>query len=401
MKKLAIVVMACVFVSLGVVFAGKFYYKNFRGSAPAFAPVVGNIVDELSIEKNTTGMPLLLPQGFSVSIYASKVANARVLVFDPSGVLLVSQPAQGKVVALIDRDKNGQVEQIDTVIEGLHLPHGLAFYNGKLYIAETDKVSLFEYNHTTRRATNGKKLFDLPSAGNHFSRTIGFGPDKKLYVSIGSTCNVCNEKDLRRAAILVVNPDGSDVKVFASGLRNAVFFTWSPLDSRMWATNMGRDLLGDDVPPDTIHIVTKGNNFGWPYCYGKNVWDKTFDSSQKASDFCKTTEPSHIDLQAHSAPLGLAFIPASWGKEYEGDLLVAYHGSWNRSVPTGYKIVRIKLDNKGEHETTEDFVSGWLSGAKNAAGALGRPVDLLFANDGSLYVSDDKAGVIYKIVIAK
>ncbi len=401
MKKTTIGAIIWMIVLLGVMVAGKFYYRNLRGSTPAFAPPVGNIVDELSPAKNSTRIPLSFPQGFSVSIYAKNVNNARVLLFDSEGTLLVSEPSQGKVVALIDRDKNGEAEQMTTVIEGLNLPHGITFYNGKLYIAETDKVSAFEYNPSSHAASNGKKLFDLPGGGNHFSRTIGFGPDKKLYVSIGSTCNVCKEKDARRASILVANPDGSDLKTYAQGLRNAVFFIWNSIDSRMWATNMGRDLIGDDIPPDTINIVTQGKNFGWPYCYGKNVWDKTFDSSQKASDFCKTVEPSYVDLPAHSAPLGLAFIPKSWGVEYSGDLLVAYHGSWNRSIPTGYKIVRLKLDSKGGYESTEDFMSGWLTGAKNASGALGRPVDLRFATDGALYVSDDKAGVIYKVMPVK
>lgn len=397
MNKRTIGVVVWILLLIGAILIGRFYYGNLRGSAPAFAPVSGNIADELSPTKNSTGIPLSLPQDFSVSIYAKNVNNARVLLFDSEGTLLVSEPSRGKVVALIDRDKNGEAEKVVTVAEGLNLPHGIAFHKEKLYIAETDKVSMFEYNLVTHTASNGKKLFDLPSGGNHFSRTIGFGPDSKLYVSIGSTCNVCKEQDARRAAIYVANPDGSEFASYAQGLRNAVFFVWSPIDSRMWATNMGRDLIGDDIPPDTIHIVTQGKNFGWPYCYGKNVWDNTFDSSQKASDYCKSVEPSYIDLQAHSAPLGLAFIPASWGAEYGGDLLVAYHGSWNRSTPTGYKIVRIKLDSKGGYESTEDFMSGWLTGAKNAAGALGRPVDLRFSDDGSLYVSDDKAGVIYKI----
>lgn len=384
-----------------IVVVGKFYYQNLRGIVPAFAPSAGNITTELSSSTNSTSIPLALPSGFKVSIYAKDVPNARVITYDQHGVMLVSEPSQGKVVALVDTDANGQADKQITVIRGLNLPHGIAFHDGKLYVAETNAVATYVYDATSYTASGRKKIIDLPSGGNHYSRTIAFGPDNKLYIAIGSTCNVCKESDARRAAILVANADGSDVKIFASGLRNAVFFVWNPYDFRMWATTMGRDLIGDDIPPDTINIVSEGKNFGWPYCYGKNVWDKTFDASKKAEDFCKTVEPSYIDLQAHSAALGLAFIPEVWGKEYAGDLLIAYHGSWNRSQPTGYKIVRIKLDSKGGYESTEDFMSGWLSGAKNAAGALGRPVDLSFAKDGTLYVSDDKAGVIYKIVIAK
>ncbi len=386
---------------LGLVFAGKFYYQNLRGVGPAFSPPSGNIVQQLSSAQNSTGIPLTLPDGFSISIYAKDIKNARVLAFDPAGTMLVSEPASGSVVALIDADKNGGAEKTVTVIEGLNLPHGLAFHNDKLYIAETNAVAMYDYDGGAHKATQRKKLFDLPGGGNHFSRTIAFDTHNNMYVSIGSTCNVCVEKDTKRATILIANADGSNLRTYASGLRNAVFFTWSPFDQRMWATTMGRDLIGDDIPPDTINIVTQGKNYGWPYCYGKNVWDKTFDSSKKAEDFCKTVEPSYVDLPAHSAPLGLAFIPSSWGKEYFGDLLVAYHGSWNRSTPTGYKIVRIKLGNNGEYQSTEDFMSGWLQGAKNAAGSLGRPVDLLFDTNGTLYVSDDKANVIYRITATK
>jgi len=266
------------------------------------------------------------------------------------------------------------------LLSGLNQPHGLAFHGGKLYVAETNAVSVYDYDG---KATNRKKIIDLPGGGLHFSRTIGFGPDGKLYIALGSTCNVCVESNPLRAKILVANADGTNLKVFASGLRNAVFFIWK--DQTMWATVMGRDYLGDDLPPDTIDIIREGKNYGWPYCYGKQVWDKTFDASQKAADFCKTTEPSFIDYQAHSAPLGLAF--------YKNDLLVSMHGSWNRTAPTGYKIVRFKFDDKGKYLGTEDFISGWLVNG----GALGRPVDLLFDDKGNLFISDDKAGVIYKV----
>jgi glucose/arabinose dehydrogenase len=161
----------------------------------------------------------------------------------------------------------------------------------------------------------------------------------------------------------------------------------------MWATTMGRDLIGDNTPPETVNIVTEGKNFGWPYCYGQRIWDKTFDATKKAENFCKTIEPPHIEYQAHAAPLGLAFTPNSWPKGYQHNLLVAFHGSWNRTQPTGYKVVRFILDDNGTYKGSEDFVSGWLT----AAGALGRPVDLLFNQNGTLYLSDDKAGVIYTI----
>jgi len=235
----------------------------------------------------------------------------------------------------------------------------------------------------------------LPTqGGGHFTRTLKFGPDDRLYVSIGSSCNVCVEKDERRAAIYTLNRDGSDFKKFASGLRNTVFFDWSYVDGRMWGTDMGRDLLGDDIPPDEINILEEGKNYGWPNCFGKNIHDTNFDKNVYIQDPCLDKTPPVVEMQAHSAPLGLAFVPEEgWPEDFWYDLIVAFHGSWNRSVPTGYKLVRIKLDAQGNYEGTEDFVTGWLQGNS----ALGRPVDILIQSGGTMFVSDDKAGVIYKI----
>ncbi len=366
------------------IFVWRFWGQNLRSTESTVKVPAQNRTTPLesptSGPTNTTGLPLSLPSGFAIAIYARNVPDARVLEWDPQGKLLVSSPTTGKVFRVLE-DGSSSV-----VISGLNKPHGLAFKDGKLYIAETDAVAVYDYDGT---AKNRKKLFDLPGGGREFTRTIGFGPDGRLYVSIGSSCNVCAEADARRASIQVW--DGRSLRPFAKGLRNAVFFIWKGND--MYATDMGRDLLGDDLPPDTISIIKEGKNYGWPYCYGKQVWDKTFDASQKAADFCKTTEPSFVDLQAHSAPLGLAFAPETWPKAYKNSLLVAFHGSWNRSVPTGYKIVRLKLDEKGNYSGVEDFITGWLTNNE----VLGRPVDLLFDQKGNLFISDDKAGVIYRV----
>lgn len=386
-----------VFASLvfGLYRVGSFGYQNLRGARSAFGPLVKPPTNTASTNtaSDTTGLGLTLPAGFHVSIFAKDVPNARVLVFDPTGTLLVSEPSQGKVVALIDSDNDGVSDKKAVVVEGLNLLHGLAFKDGNLYVGETDKVTKFSYNAATHTASNKQKLFDLAGNGNHFSRSIGFGPDGKLYVTIGSTCNVCLEKNAMRAAIYSAEPDGSNFRSFATGLRNSPFFIWHPTTKDMWATEMVRDLLGDDIPPDEINIVKSGSFYGWPYCYGKKIHDGKFDTSQKFIDLCNSSVPSHIDLQAHSAPLGLAFIPPSWPKEYQDDLLVSYHGSWNRTTPTGYKVVRMKLDKNGAYEKTEDFLTGFIE----QNGAKGRPVDLLFDSKGVLYISDDKAGSVYRM----
>lgn len=344
-----------------------------------------------AVPGNTTGIPLAIPDGFSVSLFAKNLNGARVLAWDPLGTMLVSVPDDGKVLALPDMNTDGVAEEPIVVMSGLNRLHGLAFHTDKLYIAETDGIAVYDYDTKTKKASNKKKIIDLPGGGNHFSRTIGFGPDGRLYITVGSSCNVCVEKDDRRAKMLVANVDGSGLREYAKGLRNSVFFVWHPVTKQLWATDMGRDLLGDNIPPEEVNIIEEGGDYGWPYCYDNRVHDNAFDP--KNTKRCDITKPPRITFQAHSAPLGLAFIPDSWPKDYRGDLLVSYHGSWNRTEPTGYKVVRFYLDAQGNSTKEEDIISGWLT----SRGALGRPVDLLFDTQGRLYVSDDKAGVIYVV----
>lgn len=352
---------------------------------------------------NSTGMPLSLPAEYGISIFAKGLGHARVLAWDPAGTLLVSIPASGKVVAMRDKDGDGTADENITVVTGLNQPHGLAFRctdSCRLYIAETDRVGVYEYDIEKKKAAFIKKIADLPSGAGHSTRTLLFLPspnDDQLLVSVGSACNVCREYDQRRAKILVVPADGGELKEYARGLRNAVFMTLSPVDGRVWATEMGRDNLGDDVPPDEINVVEQGKNYGWPNCYGKNIHDDDFDKNVYVRNPCMEPfeTPSAVDLQAHSAPLGLSFFPEEgWPEEYWYNLLAAYHGSWNRSKKTGYKIVRIKLDSRGKYSGTEDFITGWL---RPDGSVVGRPVDVLIQPGGTMYISDDKAGVIYRV----
>lgn len=419
MKKYLLNIFLVIFAG-ALIWIGYFYWENLRGIGPAVKEPAENIVG--IIEKTKTGkpieMPLKLPPNFSISIYAKDLINPRVLSYDPAGNLMVSIPSEGKVVALKDEDGDGFAEKHIMIAEGLNRPHGLAARcdvsespeNPKcqIYIAESDQVAIYDFDKENLKAINKKKIIDLPASGNHFTRTLMFMPypnQDKLLISIGSSCNVCNEKDDRWAKILSVNFDGSDLKTFARGLRNSVFMAIHPVNGKIWATEMGRDFLGDNLPPDEINIIEEGGNYGWPICYGKNIHDTDFDKNTYIRNPCMEPfeKPSYIDISAHSAPLGLAFFPEEgWPEEYWHNLLVAYHGSWNRSEPTGYKIVRYKLDTEGNYigvdsagsPQAEDFVSGWLT----KDGALGRPVDILIQPGGVIYVSDDKAGVIYKII---
>ncbi|OGI62605.1 hypothetical protein A2818_02140 [Candidatus Nomurabacteria bacterium RIFCSPHIGHO2_01_FULL_40_12] len=334
--------------------------------------------------------------GFSLNIFAKDLPGVRAMALDGFGNMWVSQTSEGKITTL--EIKDGIVTRQHTVLKNLNKPHGLVIDNNFLYFAEENKITkLALYSDDT-----GEKIAILPPGrGGHFTRSLLLGPDDRLYVSIGSTCNVCNETDERNAAIYSLNKDGTDFKKVASGLRNSVFMAVNPVDGKIFATEMGRDNLGDDLPPDEINIIEQKNNepqnYGWPICYGKNIHDTNFDKNTYIRNPCMAPfeTPSFIDLQAHSAPLGLAFIPEEgWPEEYWYNMLVAYHGSWNRSEPTGYKIVRIKMNAKGEYLGMEDFISGWLT---KAGEKTGRPVDIKVLSGGTAYISYDSAGIIYRL----
>jgi glucose/arabinose dehydrogenase len=381
----------------GLFGACVYFWPNIKGLLPAWSRPSGDIVEIIENQnnpgpaENTTNFPLRLPDGFKIEVFAKNLPGARVMAFDAEGDMWVTQSKAGKITKL--DVENGAVVRQEGTYSGLNSPHGIAFDNdGAMYVAEENRVSVVIPNANPAF----RKIADLPSGSGHFTRTAEFGPDGRLYVSIGSSCNVCEESDPRRASIYSMNKDGSDLRQFARGLRNTVFFDWSYVDGRMWGTDMGRDLLGDDVPPEEINIIKEGGNYGWPICYGRNMHDTDFDKKTYVRNPCM--EPfetgAHVEMQAHSAPLGLAFVPEEgWPEEYWYDLIVAFHGSWNRTQPTGYKLARIKLDAEGNYQGTEDFITGWLDGKT----ALGRPVDVMIQPGGVMYVSDDKAGVVYKI----
>lgn len=394
MKKVGLVIAGIVVLVGGA----AVYVFTLDGLKPILRKPPANIVDVIGNGDRgvtTTDSGLTLPEGMRIEVFAQNLGKARVMAFDGYGNMWVSQPDAGTVTQL--EVKDGKVVRQNAVLRNLNKPHGLAIdsANGSvLYIAEEDKITkALLYAETSR-----EKIVDLPKGGRHTTRTLGFSPEGELFVSIGSACDVCYEENPKHGSIQTVDLERKELVPFAGGLRNAVFFTWNPRDGKMWATEMGRDRLGDNLPPDEINIVELFGDYGWPICYGNNVHDNEFDKNQYIQDPCRDKKPVHIELQAHVAPLGLAFIPDSWPEDLRGDLLVAEHGSWNRSVPVGYKIVRHKLDAEGKYEGAEDFISGWLTGDNRA---LGRPVDVVFGPDNALYISDDKAGVIYRVTVTQ
>jgi glucose/arabinose dehydrogenase len=328
---------------------------------------------------------LNLPAGFQVSVFASGLAGPRLMAFDERGVLHVSQARGGSVVALPDRDADGVADEVVMVHDGLSRPHGLAFRDGWLYVAEEPRVVRLRGGDGLARPERQVIVDGLPAGAGHYTRTVGFGPDGGMYVSVGSSCNVCREGDRRRAAIVRYEPDGSGERLYGRGLRNAVGFTWRPGSDELWATNNGRDHLGDDEPPETVNVVRDGDDFGWPRCHNARIVDPQFGGAGA----CNGVAAPRVELPAHSAPLGLAFWPDV------NSLLVALHGSWNRSVPVPPHLVRVLLHSDGRTEV-EEFATGWQLGV-SADTRWGRPVDVAVGPDGSLYVSDDGNGAIYRL----
>lgn len=389
MKRLFLFLLIPLFIILLIAF------KNIGDVRPALFPSrQGNDSTKGQTSKTVESLPYFsLQRGFQIRMFSDATPGARDLTFSPGGTLLVSLTGNGSIVALPDNNHDKKADEVKEILSGLARPHGIAFHNGKLFVAEEQRVAKYYWDEKTLTARFDKELFSLPfSLGGHFTRSIVFDKSGKLFVSIGSTCNVCRELDPFYASIIVSDENGKTPKLFVKGLRNAVFLVVNPNSGGIWATEMGRDFLGDDLPPDEIDVIEEGKDYGWPLCFGNKIHDVRFDPSG-SSQTCEKIQPPLYEIQAHSAPLGLTFVRSKqFPSDWQGDLLVAYHGSWNRSAPTGYKVVRFNVrDEKIIGE--EDFVTGFIQ--ENST--FGRPVDLEFDNSGNLYVSDDKRGAVYVV----
>ena len=347
----------------------------------------GNAVDKLHLIK--------LPPGFVIDIYTDQVPGARSLAVSPAGTLFVATRKEGKIYAVLDKDRDLKAEQVITVAQGLNMPNGVAFKDGALFVAEVHRI--LRYDNIEDRLSNPGPpvvVYDkLPRDRLHGWKFIRFGPDNKLYVPIGAPCNSCDRGD-PYAAIHRMNPDGSGFEIFARGVRNTVGFDWHPVTKELWFTDNGRDWLGDDRPPDELNRASgPGLHFGYPFLHGKDIPEPEFGAGLDRS---LITLPA-MELGPHVASLGMRFYTgAMFPEEYRNQILIAEHGSWNRSVPIGYRIslVRLQGDKVISYET---FATGWLQGSR----AWGRPVDVQVLADGSLLVSDDQAGAIYRIHYAK
>jgi len=342
--------------------------------------------------QTTKSLPLesiTLPPGFAIELVA-RVENAREMALGAKGTLFVGSMQAGKVYAV--RLHPGAPAEVLTIASGLSLPVGVAVHGDALYVSAVDRVLRFD--DIEDRLTSPPKpvvVTDrLPKDRHHGWKFIAFGPDGKLYVPVGAPCNICEPDANRYANIMRMNPDGSDLETFARGIRNTVGFDWDPRTHELWFTDNGRDWLGDDSPPDELnHAPKAGMHFGFPYCHGGTISDPEFGRRRPCADF---TPPAQ-NLGPHVAALGMRFYTGTQFPEtYRNQILVAEHGSWNRSKKIGYRVSLVRVEN-GKGVAYEPFATGWLQGET----PWGRPADVLIMPDGSLLVSDDYAGAIYRI----
>ncbi|WP_245625585.1 PQQ-dependent sugar dehydrogenase [Flagellimonas eckloniae] len=352
--------------------------------------------DENLIETDLPLMNLNLPEGFKISVFAEGIDGARSMTMGDNGTLFVGTRNEKQVYALQDLDGDFRADTIITLDTDLESPNGVAFKDGALYVAEVSR--LLKYQNIEEQLSNPPKpeviYDDYPTEFHHGWKYIAFGPDGKLYVPVGAPCNICDSTtvDERYATITRMDPDGSNREIYAKGIRNTVGFTWHPETEQMWFTDNGRDMMGDDIPPCELNRVDQaGQHYGYPYCHGGTVKDTEFGNQFPCEDFV----PPVQQLGAHVAPLGVKFYTGNmFPSSYKNQIFIAEHGSWNRSSKVGYKISLVRLQDN-EAISYETFIDGWLD--EESQERFGRPVDILFLEDGSMLISDDFGDAIYRV----
>lgn len=347
---------------------------------------------------SATPSELRAPAGFSVNAFASGLGAPRMMALGPDGTVYVTRGDSGDVVALRDTDDDGRADTRIIVASNLKGVHGITIHDGRFYFATVTSVYVADAGFDGRPGPTRVILDGLPNGGQHARRTVAFGPDGMLYISVGSTCNDCPEVNPENATILRASSNGQTRGVFAKGLRNTLGWGWHPQTRELWGFDHGSDFRGNDVPPEELNRIVENGNYGWPFCYGNRIvdrWSHYDPPGMTPAAYCSGTEGSTLNYQAHSAPIGFVFYSGSqFPAAYQGDAFVSMHGSWNRSPVAPAKVIRVRFQN-GRPYGTEDFLSGFTTNGGRTL--IGRPAGLLVAADGSLLISDDANGAIYRV----
>jgi glucose/arabinose dehydrogenase len=368
--------------------------RSWRRALQALICLWGLVLSGIVAEAfgQEAGRDLVVPDGFRVQVFAEGLGAPTGMVFGTDGRLYVTEQRRGRVLRIVDHDGDGRADSVTTVIEDLDRPFGIEWGDGGLWVAESARVIRLDGPFTSDTRSDFAVVVDQLPAGGTAKRSLVLAPSgRTLFLSIGSSCDLCREEDPRGAAILRYNLDGSEEEVWARGLRSSMGLAFHPVSGELWATENGRDWLGDDLPPDELNVVVQGGNYGWPYCYGSRIPSPEYADPAR----CDVTEPPVMLFPAHSSPLGITFYTAEmFPTEYQGDAFVALHGSRNLSAPAGYKVVRLEIEG-GRPVAAEDFITGWVGAGPRI---LGRPVQPLVGPDGALYVSDDYGGRVWRVV---
>lgn len=344
---------------------------------------------------------LTVPKGFKVSVVATGLGKPRMMAIGAGGSLYITRRDQGDVLLLNDTDGDDRFDEMKTVITKFAGVHGIAIHEGDLYLCSNRELKKAKIKTDGTLEEPTMLISDLPDGGQHGNRTIAFGQDGMLYISVGSTCNDCGETNAESATLLQAKPDGSSRRIFARGLRNTIGFDWHPQTKEIWGADNGTDWRGDEIPHEELNKISEGGNYGWPLVYDNQQVDQTREDpiGTTKEAFAKTTVSPALLFPAHSAPINLVFMSkaSSFPAEYKNDALISLHGSWNRKNPEGYLIKRIHFEN-GKPTKHEDFLTGFLS--KDGKSRFGRPAGLVIFDKG-VYISDDENGVIYSVTASK
>lgn len=373
---------------------------KLREGLTALASPISHIGVTSRVEPTAARLERLkAPVGFRVEPWATGLGAPRMMTVAPDGTVLVTRPKQGDVLALRDTDGDGKADERRVAASGLPTVHGITLHEGKVYLATDERIWMAALQPDGLLGKPEVLVQGLPSTGRHPKHSLAVGPGGQLFAHVGSSCDACEEEDPLRSTLLRFNLDGTGRDIYARGLRNTLGFDWHPTTHQLWGMDMGSDHRGDNLPPEELNRIEQGKHYGWPYAYGAREVDmlvKPPPGGRTKQEFVETTEPSVLGYQAHSSPIGFIFYRGTqFPEEYRGDAFVAMHGSWNRKPPSGYSVVRVRFDERGEPLGFEHFVTGWL--LPDGESHFGRPAGLAEARDGALLVSDDSNGLIYRV----